>query len=110
MDPSAIQSFSVCDKKNPWNCCSSSNPCGENEGDCDNDNDCLGNLKCGHGNGLEDNCDNSFAEGADCCFDPNLSYNTTSTPSTTSDYYDDSDYSGPNYSGDSQEYEYHDVP
>ena len=75
--------FPVCDKQNPWDCCSNSNPCRENEGDCDNDNDCLGNLKCGHGNGLEDNCDNSFAEGADCCYDPK--YNATLSPSTTNE-------------------------
>ena len=27
-------------------CCTSSNPCGEGEGDCDSDKDCMGNLKC----------------------------------------------------------------
>ena len=32
-------------------CCTSSNPCGVGEGDCDNDNECQSGLKCG-----TDNC------------------------------------------------------
>ena len=44
-------------------CCTSSNRCGENEGDCDFDVDCEGNLKCGI-----DNCNGaSFDDGDDCC-------------------------------------------
>ena len=56
-----------------WSCCSISNQCGVGEGDCDNDNECLGNLKCGQGNGLDDNCDTSLGFGSnyDCCYDPN---------------------------------------
>ena len=47
-----------------WGCCSSSNPCGADEGDCDSDNDCLGNLKCGF-----NNCVGSqFLPTADCCY------------------------------------------
>ena len=48
-----------------WGCCSSSKPCGSNEGDCDNDNDCSGNLKCGVNNcvGLQ------FHPAADCCIE-----------------------------------------
>ena len=47
-----------------WGCCSSSNPCGANEGDCDSDNDCSGNLKCGF-----NNCAGSqFPSAADCCY------------------------------------------
>merc|ERR1712190_506745 len=47
-----------------WSCCSSSNQCGVGEGDCDNDSDCSGNLKCG-----TNNCDPSkgFGSGYDCC-------------------------------------------
>ena len=48
-----------------WACCSSLNPCEEAEGDCDNDYDCLGNLKCG-----KNNCHPPFDEDADCCYDP----------------------------------------
>ena len=53
-------------------CCTSSNPCGENEGDCDSDADCSGNLKWGEGNGLDDNCPNTptFDSTDDCCYDP----------------------------------------
>ena len=32
------------------NCCTSSKPCGVNEGDCDNDDDCMAGLKCGFNN------------------------------------------------------------
>ena len=63
--------FLVCDKADPWDCCTTSNPCGENEGDCDNDNECLGHLKCGDKTEFDDNCDSTFTSGADCCFDPN---------------------------------------
>ena len=54
------------------NCCTSSNQCGEGGGDCDSDVDCAGNLKCGQGNGLDDNCDTSlgFPSDYDCCYDP----------------------------------------
>ena len=48
-----------------WGCCSSSKPCGSNEGDCDSDNDCSGNLKCG-----DNNCVGSqFHPAADCCIE-----------------------------------------
>ena len=48
-------------------CCKPSNQCGEKEGDCDKDEDCFGNLKCG-----TDNCDASlgFTKSTDCCYDP----------------------------------------
>ena len=53
-------------------CCTSSNQCGEGEGDCDHDSDCFGDLKCGQGNGRDDNCDSSlgFPSTHDCCYDP----------------------------------------
>merc|ERR1712150_52209 len=47
-------------------CCHPRNPCGEGQGDCDHDHDCLPGLKCG-------SCDfgfswgTFFAPGADCC-------------------------------------------
>merc|ERR1719391_1510760 len=48
------------------NCCSNSSPCRAGEGDCDNDDDCEGDLKCG-----KDNCDragySSFDSTDDCC-------------------------------------------
>ena len=31
-------------------CCTTTNRCGINEGDCDNDEDCHGNLICGNDN------------------------------------------------------------
>jgi hypothetical protein len=33
---------------NDWDCCSESNPCLAGEGDCDNDNQCMGSLVCIH--------------------------------------------------------------
>ena len=58
-------------------CCSSSNQCGEGEGDCDDDGDCFGNLKCGQGSGYDDNCDTSLGFGSkyDCCYDPEKLWN-----------------------------------
>ena len=54
------------------NCCTSSNQCRENEGDCDSNSDCFGNLLCGEGSGFDDNCNNSlgFPTTYDCCYDP----------------------------------------
>jgi len=50
-------------------CCTSSNPCGEGEGDCDKNHDCKENLLCG-----KDNCKRSkyptFSRKDDCCYDP----------------------------------------
>jgi len=47
-------------------CCTEENQCFEGEGDCDNDSDCRGNLRCG--------TDNCFGEGFDdtddCCMRP----------------------------------------
>jgi hypothetical protein len=53
-------------------CCTSSNQCGEGEGDCDRDTDCFGNLMCGERNGFDNNCDTSlgFPSDFDCCYDP----------------------------------------
>ena len=53
-----------------WSCCTSSNQCGEGEGDCDSDADCSGNLKCGQGSGNDGNCDTSlgFPATYDCCY------------------------------------------
>ena len=49
-----------------WSCCSSSHQCGEFEGDCDSDNECLGILACG-----SNNCNTNFDPATDCCFNPN---------------------------------------
>ena len=43
-------------------------PCEENEGDCDNDSHCNGDLKCG-----KDNCPANFHASADCCYKPETS-------------------------------------
>ena len=47
-----------------WSFCSSSYPCGEEEGDCDNDGECNAGLICG-----QDNClsELGFASSVDCC-------------------------------------------
>ena len=64
-------------------CCTSSNPCGLGEGDCDDDSECSGSLICGGPNGNEgDNCDTSlgFESAWDCCVYPTP---TTPAPTTT---------------------------
>jgi len=43
-------------------CCTEEDPCGVGEGDCDNDNECEGDLTCGR-----NNCDNFPSPKADCC-------------------------------------------
>ena len=50
------------------NCCSSRNPCGLSEGDCDEDHDCKDGLICGtEGHGHGHNCNDSFYAMAECC-------------------------------------------
>ena len=50
-------------------CCTPKKPCDVGNGNCDSDNDCIGNLKCGI-----DNCNYtkfpSFGKDDDCCYDP----------------------------------------
>ena len=41
------------------------------EGDCDNDDECKGDFKCGKHNCLDMNPGSRFSAGADCCYDPN---------------------------------------
>jgi len=46
-----------------FECCSVDHPCGPGEGDCDTDNDCIGDLTCGHSN-----CGHEFPTNrSDCC-------------------------------------------
>ena len=59
-------SFTGCDGTGyVYDCCSSSNPCGVFEGDCDGDEDCFGHLLCG-----KDKCHNSFPSDVNCCYNP----------------------------------------
>lgn len=44
------------------NCCTSEKKCGLGDGDCDNDEDCDGDLVCG-----TNNCPASWGETKDCC-------------------------------------------
>merc|ERR1711939_214497 len=49
-------------------CCTYDFPCGDGEGDCDTDDDCIGDLRCG-----TDNCDRGrfpFDSTDDCCYPP----------------------------------------
>ena len=61
--------FSGCDwmqnAEDIFSCCSIDKPCGIYEGDCDDDDECLGTLECG-----EDNCLEGFESHTDCCYDP----------------------------------------
>ena len=53
-----------CDGVNYDNeCCSVVAPCAINEGDCDSDSECQGNLICG-----SNNCPAPFPSDADCCY------------------------------------------
>ena len=45
-----------------YDCCTPSNQCGPNQGDCDSNSDCQGDLVCGN-----DNCQSPFPSDADCC-------------------------------------------
>ena len=45
-----------------YTCCTSANPCGLDQGDCDSDDECSGDLKCG-----DNNCIGFGASDADCC-------------------------------------------
>ena len=59
-------------QEHTWNCCSSTDGvlCGENEGDCDNDLDCVGNLLCGTKNCLNIDPLDNFTSNHDCCYNP----------------------------------------
>ena len=63
----------VCDwtGSEKWSCCSTLNQCGAGEGDCDEDEDCAGSLKCGSNNCFTDDGPGAlFSSAADCCYDP----------------------------------------
>ena len=45
--------------------CCDAEKCGENEGDCGNDDHCISGLKCG-----TDNCPIGFPSYYDCCYKP----------------------------------------
>ena len=46
-------------------CCSVEAPCAINQGDCDENSECQGDLVCG-----KDNCPAPFPSTADCCESP----------------------------------------
>ena len=57
-----------CCMKPSWSYCSPTSPCHENEGDCDKNEDCLGDLIC---HDYLNNCGNGLgAKGYDCCMKP----------------------------------------
>merc|ERR1712117_74341 len=74
-DPDDIDPATDClgESKMTWSCCSSEKPCGENQGDCDEDDECEGDLVCG-ANACNDAFNEKFdkagffpAKSADCC-------------------------------------------
>jgi len=78
-----ISAGPTCDgSTNAWSCCSSTNKCGEGEGDCDSDSECQSGLVCG-----TDNCQ-SFIPGAhyqaDCCAKPAVATNCDGSSSAWS--------------------------
>ena len=52
-----------------WGCCSPSAPCGIGGGDCDNYDDCQGDLACGENNCKMDYslASSNWDSSADCC-------------------------------------------
>ena len=72
----AIQpSVSKCD--GDLDCCHPESPCRENEGDCDTDADCFGELLCGQNTGMWYKCSGlpvtqssgHYVLSTDCCYD-----------------------------------------
>ena len=68
--------------------CSPENPCNANEGQCHNDDDCDGTLRCG-----QDNCPAyaGYANGTNCCYDYcakwlDLSTGTLTSPNFPNNY------------------------
>ena len=53
-------------------CCSETNKCGEMEGDCNSDFDCLDGLRCGNENCNENS--GNWVPGADCCYKPKRNF------------------------------------
>ena len=53
-----------------WGCCSKARKCNLGGGDCDRDDDCAGNLKCGSDNCRKDfsSTGSNWSDSADCCF------------------------------------------
>ena len=57
-------------EKFSWACCTKKDPCYVDEGDCDNDDECAGDLVCG-----KNNCPDTFTvrrgkNRPDCCMKP----------------------------------------
>ena len=59
-----------------YNCCTSANPCGLNQGDCDSDDECSGDLSCGL-----DNCIGFGVTDADCCMVDGIAANAANIAS-----------------------------
>ena len=56
------QGCSLPNGQSTGSCCTADNPCYVDEGDCDNDSDCMAGLYCGNSN-----CPEGFPSGHDCC-------------------------------------------
>ena len=53
----------MCAQQTPAiNCCTETNPCGDNEGICETNADCEGSLRCGI-----NNCPEGFPPNSNCC-------------------------------------------
>ena len=48
---------------NVWSCCSSASPCNDEQGDCDTNDDCIGDLVCGISNCIG----SKYPPNVDCC-------------------------------------------
>ena len=58
-------------EKFDWHCCTAENPCFAGEGDCDQNEDCAGELVCGKGNCPEETFTaRHFGRKPDCCEQP----------------------------------------
>ena len=61
-DSSDIKSCTLSNGYDSGSCCTPDHPCDLGEGDCDEDDDCLGDYICGF-----DICESPFPDGHDCC-------------------------------------------
>ena len=59
-----------------YTCCTAANPCRLNQGDCDSDDECSGDLRCGL-----DNCIGFGVTDADCCMVVGIAANAVNVAS-----------------------------
>ena len=69
---------------NTGSCCTSVSPCGINEGDCDDNFECQGELMCGIDNCINILSSDNFPSTHDCCYSPCVGSQTDTASCCTS--------------------------